>query len=108
MNNEICPANDRHMTSIFEKYLTVWVGLCIVAGIFLGKIAPELAKTLDVHSDSHLPVLHDVPNHGQDRFRYRGQGRKKRKARLSDPVHQLVRQTIHHVCHRHVFFRIPA
>ena len=47
MNNEICPANDRHMTSIFEKYLTVWVGLCIVVGILLGKIAPGLAKTLD-------------------------------------------------------------
>jgi len=47
MNNEICPANDRHMTSIFEKYLTVWVGLCIVFGIYLGKIAPGLAKTLD-------------------------------------------------------------
>ncbi|WP_286952715.1 MULTISPECIES: ACR3 family arsenite efflux transporter [Aminobacterium] len=47
MNNEICPANDRHMTSIFEKYLTVWVGLCIIAGILLGKIAPGLAKTLD-------------------------------------------------------------
>ena len=47
MKNEVCPATDRHMTSIFEKYLTVWVGLCIVAGIFLGKIAPGLAKTLD-------------------------------------------------------------
>ncbi|MBN2070932.1 MAG: ACR3 family arsenite efflux transporter [Candidatus Krumholzibacteriota bacterium] len=35
------------MTSIFEKYLTVWVGLCIVAGILLGKIAPGLARTLD-------------------------------------------------------------
>lgn len=39
--------NDRHMTSIFEKYLSVWVGLCIVAGIVLGKLAPGLAKTLD-------------------------------------------------------------
>jgi ACR3 family arsenite transporter len=47
MSNEVCPASDRQMTSIFEKYLTVWVGLCIVAGIFLGKIAPGLAKTLD-------------------------------------------------------------
>jgi ACR3 family arsenite transporter len=47
MNNEVCPANDRHMTSLFEKYLTVWVGLCIVVGILLGKIAPGLAKTLD-------------------------------------------------------------
>ena len=39
--------NDRHMTSVFERYLTVWVGLCIVAGIGLGKIAPGLAKALD-------------------------------------------------------------
>jgi len=47
MSTEVCPVNDRHMTSIFEKYLTVWVGLCIVAGILLGKIAPGLAQTLD-------------------------------------------------------------
>ena len=39
--------NDRKMTSLFERYLTVWVGLCIIGGIFLGKIAPDLAKTLD-------------------------------------------------------------
>lgn len=38
---------ERRMTSIFERYLTVWVGLCIVAGILLGKIAPNLAQTLD-------------------------------------------------------------
>jgi ACR3 family arsenite transporter len=41
------PADERHMGSIFEKYLTVWVGLCIVAGILLGKVAPGLAQTLD-------------------------------------------------------------
>ncbi|MFP4501819.1 MAG: ACR3 family arsenite efflux transporter [Candidatus Hydrogenedentota bacterium] len=33
--------------SIFERYLTVWVGLCIVGGIVLGKVAPGLAQTLD-------------------------------------------------------------
>jgi arsenite transporter len=38
---------DRRMTSIFERYLTVWVGLCIVGGILLGKVAPGLARTLD-------------------------------------------------------------
>ena len=27
--------------SIFEKYLTVWVGLCIVAGILLGQLLPD-------------------------------------------------------------------
>jgi arsenite transporter len=31
----------------FERYLTVWVGLCIIAGIALGRIAPGLATTLD-------------------------------------------------------------
>jgi len=35
------------MTSVFERYLTVWVGLCIVGGIILGRIAPGLAKMLD-------------------------------------------------------------
>jgi ACR3 family arsenite transporter len=38
---------ERKMTSIFERYLTMWVGLCIVGGIILGKTTPELAKTLD-------------------------------------------------------------
>jgi len=39
--------DNRKMTSLFERYLTVWVGLCIVGGILLGKLAPDLAKTLD-------------------------------------------------------------
>jgi len=43
----IASGNERKMTSIFERYLTVWIGLCIVGGILLGKIAPNLAKTLD-------------------------------------------------------------
>jgi ACR3 family arsenite transporter len=33
--------------SIFERYLTVWVGLCIIGGIVLGKVAPGVAETLD-------------------------------------------------------------
>jgi ACR3 family arsenite transporter len=33
--------------SIFEKYLTLWVALCIAAGILLGRIAPAVATTLD-------------------------------------------------------------
>ena len=32
---------------IFERYLTLWVILCIVGGIILGKIAPGFAKSLD-------------------------------------------------------------
>lgn len=33
--------------NIFEKYLTVWVLLCIMAGILFGKIAPGVAQFLD-------------------------------------------------------------
>jgi arsenite transporter len=33
--------------SFFEKYLTVWVFLCIVAGIFLGRVFPGVAVALD-------------------------------------------------------------
>ena len=38
---------ERKKLSIFEKYLTLWVLLCIGAGIFLGKTAPEVAVKLD-------------------------------------------------------------
>jgi len=33
--------------NIFEKYLTVWVVLCIMGGIVLGKLTPGFAKALD-------------------------------------------------------------
>ncbi|MBU4212171.1 MAG: ACR3 family arsenite efflux transporter [Verrucomicrobia bacterium] len=37
----------RKLTNVFERYLTVWVALCIVGGIVLGKVAPGVAKYLD-------------------------------------------------------------
>ncbi|HPQ77638.1 MAG TPA: arsenical-resistance protein, partial [Synergistales bacterium] len=39
--------SERKMTNVFERYLTLWVALCIIGGIVLGKIAPGFAKTLD-------------------------------------------------------------
>ena len=33
--------------SLFERQLTLWVALCILGGIGLGKLAPGLAQTLD-------------------------------------------------------------
>jgi len=47
MSKNISKTDDRKMTNIFERYLTLWVGLCIIAGIILGKFAPSIAKTLD-------------------------------------------------------------
>lgn len=33
--------------SVFERYLTLWVILCIIGGILLGKVAPGFAEFLD-------------------------------------------------------------
>jgi ACR3 family arsenite transporter len=33
--------------NLFERQLSLWVVLCILAGIGLGKLAPDLARTLD-------------------------------------------------------------
>ncbi len=33
--------------NVFEKYLTLWVLLCIAGGIVLGKVAPQFARWLD-------------------------------------------------------------
>jgi ACR3 family arsenite transporter len=38
---------ERRMSNPFERYLTLWVGLCIIAGVILGKAAPGLAGSLD-------------------------------------------------------------
>ncbi|MDP6776970.1 MAG: ACR3 family arsenite efflux transporter [Candidatus Latescibacteria bacterium] len=35
------------MTSVFERYLTVWVVLCILGGILLGRLTPGMARALD-------------------------------------------------------------
>lgn len=47
MTSNTVPPKDRQMSSVFERYLTLWIGLCIIGGIFVGKIAPNLATTLD-------------------------------------------------------------
>ena len=59
--------------NIFEKYLTLWVFLCIIAGIALGKLFPNVAEQLDSLSlyNVSIPIaiclfLHDVSHHGED------------------------------------------
>lgn len=42
-----CITKEPQGLSFFERYLTVWVTLCILAGIAVGKIAPSVAKYLD-------------------------------------------------------------
>jgi arsenite transporter len=42
--------------NFFERYLTVWVFICIIGGIFLGKVAPGVAKTLDGISIANVSI----------------------------------------------------
>jgi ACR3 family arsenite transporter len=37
---------DRKRLNLFERYLSVWVGLCMVAGVVLGKMAPAFMESL--------------------------------------------------------------
>ncbi len=39
--------SSKQALSVFERYLTVWVGLCIAGGILLGRFAPGVATWLD-------------------------------------------------------------
>ena len=42
--------------NLFEKYLTLWVALCIVAGIILGKTFPGMAQSLDSMSVYNVSI----------------------------------------------------
>ncbi len=39
--------DERRLESPFERYLTLWVALCIAGGILLGRVAPNLARRFD-------------------------------------------------------------
>ncbi len=48
--------------SLFERYLTVWVGLCIIVGILMGRFAPQVAQKLDAMAiTSHGAPVVSVP-----------------------------------------------
>ena len=47
MEDKACITKKSKGLSAFERYLSVWVILCIVAGILLGKLAPKAAIFLD-------------------------------------------------------------
>ncbi len=59
MATEACIDKQAKGLSVFERYLTVWVLLCIGVGIMLGKLAPSVATYLDSLSISvnEAPVV---------------------------------------------------
>jgi len=46
-NNTQNTPQEARTLGFFERYLTLWVALCILGGILLGKVAPNVARTLD-------------------------------------------------------------
>ncbi|HLO49695.1 MAG TPA: arsenical-resistance protein, partial [Kamptonema sp.] len=44
------PVHAGNKLSFFERYLTLWVFLCILGGIILGRLFPSVAVTLDALS----------------------------------------------------------
>ena len=47
MASDACITKEPQGLGFFERYLTVWVLLCIAGGILLGKVAPGVARSLD-------------------------------------------------------------
>ncbi len=47
MESDVSSRSNRKGLGVFERYLTVWVVLCIAGGIVLGKLAPSVATYLD-------------------------------------------------------------
>ena len=47
MTTRACITKEPQGLGFFEKYLTLWVFLCIAAGIGLGRLAPGVARSLD-------------------------------------------------------------
>ena len=47
MATQSCITKQPGRLGAFERYLTAWVALCILAGILLGRVAPGVAVFLD-------------------------------------------------------------
>jgi hypothetical protein len=61
--------------SFFEKYLTVWVALCMVAGILIGKFLPAIPAFLGnagicegLDSRGGADLDHDLSDDDEGRF----------------------------------------
>ncbi|MCL2661238.1 MAG: ACR3 family arsenite efflux transporter, partial [Acidobacteriaceae bacterium] len=51
------PVKDHAKLGTFERYLSIWVALCMVAGVILGKVAPSVVsalRSLDVGKGSQI------------------------------------------------------
>jgi arsenite transporter len=59
MNSVLDAKPSKKRLNLFERYLTVWVGLCMIAGILLGLWAPrmmQVLRSLEMGQGSHVNV----------------------------------------------------
>ncbi|MGC9505021.1 ACR3 family arsenite efflux transporter [Baaleninema sp.] len=56
MPTDTTPPQVGGQLNLFEKYLTLWVLLCIAAGILLGRSFPSIAETLDAASIYNVSI----------------------------------------------------
>ena len=54
---------DIRRLNVFERYLTLWVAICMVVGVGLGKLLPGLRGVCSAQVD-HLPPEADVASAG--------------------------------------------
>ena len=47
MANQQVPAKKDETLGIFEKYLTLWIAICIVIGLLVGRFLPEFGQLVD-------------------------------------------------------------
>ena len=67
--------------NLFERYLTVWVGLCIIVGVLLGQFLPGVfhadcrpGNRQGQHSGRRAGVGDDHPDAAEDRLRRAASG----------------------------------
>jgi ACR3 family arsenite transporter len=47
MSHEQIPVKKQETLGIFEKYLTLWIAICIVVGLLVGRFLPEFGQLMD-------------------------------------------------------------
>ena len=43
--------------NLFERYLSLWVGLCIIAGVLLGHYFPQLFDLIATLEIAHVNII---------------------------------------------------
>ena len=86
---------------LFERYLTVWVALCIVAGIALGHWFPAPFQAIGARrgrpgqpAGGGADLADDHPDAAEDRFRRAAPGEGALARHRRDAVHQLGGQAV--------------